>query len=140
MRQEGGSKDSLLRSPPRTGPSPTCCLQPFANKAFGGLAALGLSEPGAREAEEEWSPPGGLRREARLEHPCLPSRVRTGWRVAVVGLVGSALGSAAAAAACPRSSALQTRGASFVGVQGGLCPRLSGSLVRLPSGSEAMRG
>ena len=79
VRQEGGSKDSLLRSPPCTGPSPTCCLQPFANKAFGGLAALGLSEPGAREAGEEWSPPGGLRREAGLEHPCLPCPVRTGW-------------------------------------------------------------
>lgn len=79
MRQEGGGKDRLLLSPPCTGPSPTCCLQPFANEAFGGLAALGLSEPGAREAGEEWSPPGGLRREVGLEHPCLPCPVRTGW-------------------------------------------------------------
>lgn len=81
---EGRKERQPALIPTAHGPSPTCRLRPFSDKAFGGPDGLGLSlslEPGRQGRNS--SPRGGFRGEGGLECPCLPPNGEdwlAGWR------------------------------------------------------------
>lgn len=123
LSEAEGRKERPASHPVPTahGPSPTCRLRPFSDKAFGGPDALGLSlslEPGR---QGEGIARHGVGSEGRgLECPCLPPNGEDwlagwrslGWSVQLWALQQHTLPPA------PLSLASQTHGASFVGRSG----------------------